>query len=218
MFATPQLNANTALRHSGASRRGRCAGAVAVWGLGILALAAAAPPARADARSSLVDPGPLSAELAVELQLVYRDNVPEFTRRNEQLRQAIAAWNASNKNATDRVQMSDWLHEAIRASMPGSAQQLPPVPTFASTDAKTAQPRTAQAAPNAEPLVPKSSADKLPAARAPADRHDASQVIKRLLPTESSSAGEKKSSLPATSPSPPDAADGDPFQDDAVPD
>jgi hypothetical protein len=216
MFVTP--HPNTALPRLGSTCRGRRDGAVAVLSLCAIALVAAVPQARAETRNTVADPRSLSVELTIELQLVYRDNVPEFTLRSEQLRQAITAWNASGKSRADRKQMAAWLHEAIRVSMPGSAKQLPPVPSFASTDAKTAQPSATQSVLVAEPLAPKSLAAKTPVARVSVEQHDTTPGVTRRSPTEHSSAGDAKEPQPATGAMPQHPTDDDPFRDDAAPD
>ena len=81
-------------------------------------------------RQKSVDLRPLVADLAVQLRLAYRGDVPEYTRRHEQLRAAISAWNTSSQNTAERQQLADWLRSAIRSSMPGSNAPFPPAPTF----------------------------------------------------------------------------------------
>jgi hypothetical protein len=132
-----------------------------------LAVIAVAAPARAESPRSTADPQSLSAELNAEFQLVYRDNVPEFTRRSEQLRQAIDVWNASSKNAADRTEMTAWLRESIRLSMPGSIKPLPPVPMLVRD---TVQPNPA----SKSVLAAKSVASK-PRAAKPATPRDSSE-------------------------------------------
>ena len=88
----------------------------------------AASPAPTESARSSVDPAALAAELNAELHLVYRDNVPEYTQRSEQVRHALDAWNASAKSAAERDQIIAWLRESIRLSMPGSAKPLPLLP------------------------------------------------------------------------------------------
>jgi hypothetical protein len=90
--------------------------------------ALAASPAPAESARPAADPAALAAELNTELHFVYRDNVPEYTRRSEQVRRALDAWNASSKSAAERDQIIAWLRESIRLSMPGSAKPLPPLP------------------------------------------------------------------------------------------
>jgi hypothetical protein len=72
----------------------------------------------------------LVADLEMQLRLVYRDNLPELTHRNDQLRAALAAWNASAKTDADRQQMRTWLLEGIRGSMPGANRPMPATPVF----------------------------------------------------------------------------------------
>ncbi len=123
MFAMPRPK-KFSLRTN--PRQRRClARAAAICIVCACVVASAASRARAESPRSAANIQSLSAELTAELQLGYRDNVPEFARRSEQLRQAIAAWKASAQSEADRIQMLAWLHEAIRASMPGCTKTLP---------------------------------------------------------------------------------------------
>jgi hypothetical protein len=123
-----------------------------------LASIAAAAPSRTESPRSAADPPSLASELTAELQLAYRDNVPEFTQRSEQLRRATDAWNASPKSPANRDRMVAWIHESIRASMPGSTLPLPPLPAFVldATKADSASQSVLAAKPVAmKPLVAK---------------------------------------------------------------
>ncbi|HEY2841958.1 MAG TPA: hypothetical protein VGJ26_22555 [Pirellulales bacterium] len=178
---------------------------------GLIALAAGVPsvaaqPPATQSPKTASDPQSLSAELTAELQLVYRDNLPEITRRREQLQQATDAWNASAKNEADRAQMTAWLHGAIRASMPGSDKLLPPIPKFvvAEKAAKPAQP-IAPSAPQSD-LVAKPAPLPSPPVTAPSTE---TSLLKAIAPKET------KPQQPAADKRP---ADGDPFQDDTAPD
>ena len=71
--------------------------------------ALAASPAPAESAPPAADPAALAAELNAELHLVYRDNVPEYAQRSEQVRRALDAWNASSRSAAERDQIIAWL-------------------------------------------------------------------------------------------------------------
>jgi hypothetical protein len=219
MLAMPHLKA-VSIDASFARRHQRGKG-LAACVLCAIALNSAGAPVRAAAPKSAPDPQSLSVELAAELQLVYHDNVPEFTLRSEQLRQATAAWNASAMNAADHSQMAGWLHEAIRASMPGSTKPLPPSPSFAPVESQAISPSVPQSA-----LVAKHTAQQSPiadprATRSPIRHSVTPPATGQLPPSEPSSAigkMESRQDHPAASEASPDPSEGDPFQDDASPD
>ncbi|HEY4232767.1 MAG TPA: hypothetical protein VGM76_05060 [Lacipirellulaceae bacterium] len=119
--------------------------------LGSIATAAPSP---SETPRSAADPQSLAADLKAELQLAYRDNVPEITQRSEQLRRALDTWNASPKSAANRDQMNAWLRDSIRLSMPGSDLPLPPAPTFVLDTTKADS--ASQSALTAKPLAMKS--------------------------------------------------------------
>jgi hypothetical protein len=213
MIASP--NGKTAVTTFSAKSLGRRAEIVAVCVACFLAVAAA-PSARGDSPSSATDPRPLANQLTAELQLVYRDNVPEYTRRSEQLQKALAAWNASGKTAVDQTRITAWLHDAIRASMPGPEKSMPRVPSFAVADAKPVQTSAAQNGPVVQPTASKSLAVKSPVASVPAKQHDSSLLVKKASPTERGAAGEIEKTQPAGASSK-QTTEGDPFRDDASP-
>jgi hypothetical protein len=72
----------------------------------------------------------LVGQLSDQFWFAYRANIPEHRLRHDQLRQAIEAWNESTQTAQDRQLMSQWLRDAMAASMPGGKQALPPLPDF----------------------------------------------------------------------------------------
>jgi hypothetical protein len=202
MFAKRRLKFDS--MYASLTRRGCCPWVVAICGVFAIPAAAAVPAVPAESRNSTADPQSLSAELTAELQLVYRDNLPEFTRRSEQLRQAIAAWSTSAKSSADRTQMAEWLHQAIRASMPGSTKSLPPVPSFAPAEIKPSQSNSKPSQPNlpASVLVAKPAAPQSPPAAIAPTRIPIPQQQKQPAAAETS----------------PNNNDGDPFRDDAAPD
>ena len=88
-------------------------------------------------------------DAAFQFKLTHRDNATKLADHHEQLRAAVAGWNASARNEADDRRLAEWLRGAIRASMPGSSGELPPVPKF---DSK------AKPVPPATPVLP----DELP--------------------------------------------------------
>lgn len=69
-------------------------------------------------------------DTAAQIQLAYRQRPDERTTRREQLAAVIAAWRAAPRNEANNERLADWLRAAIRSSMPGSNEPLPPAPTF----------------------------------------------------------------------------------------
>jgi hypothetical protein len=102
--------------------------------------AAQSPAAETDVRS-------WARAAQMQLRLNYRDNLPEYARRSEQLRTALAAWEASSRTASARAAMTSWLRQSIQISMPGSHTALPPLPNFAASvrDTQTADAQSAAA-------------------------------------------------------------------------
>lgn len=104
--------------------------------------------ASAQTRTGDSDIRSLARAAQLQLQLNYRSNLPEFTRRNEQIRAALAAWQASPRSAADREAMTGWLRQAIRDSMPGSHQALPPLPKFVARPSQSSGNQTASSRPH----------------------------------------------------------------------
>ncbi len=69
-------------------------------------------------------------DTAAQLRLSYRQEPVELQQRRLVLGQAIAAWNKSARSDRDNHRLSEWLREAMRLSMPGSHEPLPPLPEF----------------------------------------------------------------------------------------
>jgi len=177
---------------------------------------------KAESPRSTSDPSSLAAELNAELQLVYRDSLPEFTRRSEQLRHAIDAWNASPKSAANQSQITAWLHDAIHVSMPGSAKPLPPLPIFANAETKAEGPSAAQSVLVAKPVAPRPSTDKPPVAAPPLTSEPSpAKTVERDAPKEASAAQDSNEfwkAHPELGDLPADLTKSDPFQDDPSPD
>lgn len=145
----------------------------------------------------------LTNDLALQLELAYRHDLPTHQARYEEMAQALAAWNRSHRTDADYVVMEQWLRSAIRSSMAGSGQPLPALPQFAVpqsvvaerpivTPSEDAAPKSVVAKPKATPpvvatkpkqtAVPPDSVDPAPVAVRPAPRdfwtrHPASRPI-----------------------------------------
>jgi hypothetical protein len=76
-------------------------------------------------------------DTAAQLQIAYRHNAPERRARYEQLSRAVAAWKAAPRSEENDRMLTDWLRTAIRRSMPGSREPLPPSPAFKRPFAET---------------------------------------------------------------------------------
>ena len=115
---------------------GLLVGALVLWGLAASADAQfwTRPASQPAGLQQLVE------EFSAQLWYSYRGRIPEHRLRHEQLAEAIEAWNASSQSAADRQVMTTWLRDAMRASMPGSNQPMPPSPEFAGSAASTPAP------------------------------------------------------------------------------
>lgn len=69
-------------------------------------------------------------DTAVQFKLAYRHNATEHRRRHQQLVETITAWRAARRNDVNNRMLAGWLRGAIRNSMPGSRDPLPPMPKF----------------------------------------------------------------------------------------
>jgi hypothetical protein len=204
------------------SPRHRRAVSAAVLGVtaGALAALAAASHAAGQSRQPDTDPRVLVGELAEQLRLVYRDNLPEYARRYEQLREAINAWNASPRSAADRQLMTTWLRDSIHSTLPGTGRGLPPLPKFGQPPAtiENAPARVTVRKPVAAAVAPTPvDAESNSPASPPAAKAD------DVLPPEGSVAPAKIdeqdfwSRHPAAGALPAEFSEGDPFRDDPLP-
>ena len=66
-----------------------------------------------------------------QFQLAHRMNPGEAQRRQEQLNEVVAAWRSAPRDNVNNKMLTTWLRAAIRSSMPGSHESLPPAPKFA---------------------------------------------------------------------------------------
>jgi hypothetical protein len=87
----------------------------------------APPEARAQSPSKLQS---LVNDAATQFKMAYRHNTDEHRARYDQLSKALAAWKAAPHSEENDKLLGDWLRGAIRRSMPGSREPLPPLPEF----------------------------------------------------------------------------------------
>ncbi len=200
MFALSPFRVPTGHAILACTRRIVAAVALSSWAsLSALAAAPTIEPARVEPARSAPDPSTLAAELNAELQLVYRDNVPEYTQRSEQVRRALEAWNASSKGAAERNQFIAWLRESIRLSMPGSDKPLPPLPAPVHDPVSTSRDTAPAESASKSVLTAK------PVAAEASEAH----------PAPEPHAGSELKATPAVNPSPANGASEDnPFRDD----
>jgi hypothetical protein len=117
----------------------------------LLALSACALTMVAQSAASAQSPSRLQSlvnDTAVQFQIAYRQNAPEHRTRYAQLSRAVAEWKTAPRSEENNRLLADWLRSAIRRSMPGSRESLPPRPNFERPLAE-AQP----SAPPAEKLI-----------------------------------------------------------------
>ena len=162
------------------------AGAFTIGLMASMAHAAVPAPAPADRTP------PLARETWAQFDLAYKMHPNERELRHEQLAAAVNAWRAAPRTDANYERLNNWLRAAIRSSMPGSREALPPLPIFAATT----EPRTQSAASVKQasantPLV--TTASKSTPAKAP--------VVAPATPTKSASTPHHK-------------PDADPFRDD----
>jgi len=95
------------------------------WLLLIVQSASAQSPTRSTSSlQSLVN------DTALQFHLAYRHSLTEHGRRRQQLVEVIAAWREAERNDVNNRLLAEWLRGAIRSSMPGSREPLPPAPKF----------------------------------------------------------------------------------------
>ncbi|MEX2316201.1 MAG: hypothetical protein WD669_03550 [Pirellulales bacterium] len=171
----------------------------------------------------------LANDSVAQLQLSYRHDSVERSRRYDELGQAIAAWNKSARSAADNERLAEWLRQAMRASMPGSREALPPLPEFprpAPTAEETPLPprppssMTGNKLPTAStpsPAAEPTPADPLPHENTPARAEQAAgePVVEKV--EKSDALPGTLTSKPVTAETPVDQAEGDPFRDDPLP-
>jgi hypothetical protein len=153
-------------------------------------------------------------DTAAQIQLAYRQHPDEQTTRREQLAAVIAAWRAAPRSEANNERLANWLRAAIRSSMPGSNEPLPPTPSFAAAVKVETQPQP-QVAP--QPVEAPTSQPR-PAESKAAETHpaEASKVEANLAPTEpqpSEAIVEKKSPAEPVA-KPTSERNDDPFRDD----
>jgi hypothetical protein len=135
----------------------------------------------------------LIGETTAQFQLAYRLQPSEGEQRQAELNAVVAAWRSAAHNETNDQRLTTWMRAAIRTSMPGSREPLPPQPSFAVTKRV------------AKPLVEPSPAAVAPADTAIASPQPASKTETR---TDESTSKPEAGSI--------DHWLVDPFQDDPI--
>jgi hypothetical protein len=82
----------------------------------------------------------LVRETSEQFQIAYRLQPMEGQHRQQQLNAVVAAWRAAPRTDTNDERLNAWLRLAIRASMPGSREELPPTPRFVAMDGREMRP------------------------------------------------------------------------------
>jgi hypothetical protein len=195
----------------------------AVWVL--LAAIHVAPSARGQTPHTPARLQSLVNDAVVQVQLSYRQDPAERQRRHAELGHAVAAWNKSSRSPADNERLGDWLRRAMRASMPGSHEPLPPLPEFASPAAPaeeiptpTSQSATETRTP---PLSAVESKTTVPPTKSNAGENPPKPVAADTPEppaAKSESAPGIWTSHPAAAELPRDLLEGDPFRDDPVQD
>ena len=72
----------------------------------------------------------LAAEATTQFELAFRGSPNKAQARKEQLEAVVGVWRAAPRSEANNERLSSWLRSAIRASMPGSHDDLPAAPTF----------------------------------------------------------------------------------------
>lgn len=99
--------------------------------LSVLLLAAVATSLLAQSAAPTQALQRLTNDLALQLDLTYRHDLPAHRERYDEMAAVLNAWNRSRRTDADYAQMAQWLRLAIRESMPGNGQPLPAPPNFA---------------------------------------------------------------------------------------
>jgi hypothetical protein len=106
--------------------------------IGVLRATASAAPTATTQRDRLPT---LAVEATTQFELAFRACPSKGEARREKLEAVVATWRAAPRTEANDEQLSNWIHAAIRASMPGSPDELPTPPTFAGiTSRATTQP------------------------------------------------------------------------------
>jgi hypothetical protein len=95
----------------------------------------------------------LVRETTTQFEIAYRRRPAEISSRKEQLAAMMAAWRAAPRSASNDELMAAWLRSAIRASMPGSQEPLPPPPNFKANEAVEKHILERKSTPDVKPAV-----------------------------------------------------------------
>jgi hypothetical protein len=103
--------------------------------VGCLLLAVALLPSLSAARAATAPAADryqkLVNDAALQFQLAFRLRPIELQHRQQQLATVVAAWRTAPESDASNAEFKAWLEAAIRSSMPGARQELPPLPDFA---------------------------------------------------------------------------------------
>jgi hypothetical protein len=103
-------------------------------------------------------------DTVAQLKLVYRNDANELHRRYEEVSKTLASWRAADRSEENNRRLEVWLRAAIRSSMPGSREPLPPLPEFETLP--EAAPLVLTPAPERS-LIPETTAAEPPTATTP---------------------------------------------------
>jgi hypothetical protein len=176
-------------------------------------------PASGQTPSSAARLQPLVNDAVAQLKISYRHDRVEREKRYEEIGRAAAAWNKSKRDAADNERLAEWLRGAMRVSMPGSHEPLPPLPEFA--PAKTKDERNTEKKSD----VNESPTTSVETTAEPQTGRRAMEVHAPAAAATSSTEQLAHENADATSPMhtaetfrPAAADESDPFRDDPLPD
>jgi hypothetical protein len=95
-----------------------------------IAILAAGVTAQQSHKSSLNQLLQLESDLRLQLDLAYGHDRPLLKERRATVNEVLDRWSGSTQTASDYQRVTQWLKEAITASMPGATRPLPEVPLF----------------------------------------------------------------------------------------
>jgi hypothetical protein len=101
--------------------------------IGVLSFSASYSPTLAHAATKPERVPDLAAQASAQFELAYRSYPAEGESRQVQLNAVVTAWRSAPRTDANNERLNNWLRAAIRSSMPGSRDPLPPAPSFATT-------------------------------------------------------------------------------------
>lgn len=174
-----------------------------------LALALGAPVASAQTPQGSVLQQ-LTRDVSTQIDLRYPLPSGEKQARRDRLAEAIALWNASQKNDDDARIMERWLLDALRSSMAGSKEPMPSPPEFA-VRPKPVAPPVAQLGPPTPAPQPRRVVEPLEFVPAPVSPKSTTSPIDGERPTIAATQHPATARLDWSAP-----FQDDPFRDDAI--